>query len=1033
MAGKTKTKKPKTPKTRAQIWKRIVVLAAVWVICLAFAGINRSYLQEGPLNRYFPLDYPSESTVGNDGSVYVIDQSKQRVSAFTQDGRYRYQIYGGSRSESAFYSAEDVKTDEAGNLYVADTMLAIDGSAIERERILKFGPDGKYLSTVFDMAYEGDDRPITVGKIQGMTYADGHLRFVFAETGKLSLMQVSTSGGEAETVKEIACDTQYLISYAIGGQDQIYAVTKMADILRIEDDGTEIAVYEGEAHDTDEFFSIPWRITADSRGYLYFSDIGLRRIGYVAPDGQTGVAIERMDLEELGNNRIFYSLDVSFDDRLTTIADVDVYVKAPADGGETVLYGSGDGRTPILYSSQYVGFRLLVWAAAAVGLLALLGCLYWFGRLRIRFAFTEMARNNLLIVTVAVIIAGVCISSIMGQMQDQYAAQVMNNMSSVAELACRSLDAEDVEQINTPRDYTSDAYARVKADIQANFNSISGWNEGLYCVLNRVTENKTIYSCLYLEDTVGSVYPLDYDYYESDVYRSISDSGYGSEYQELYETGQQIRFDRIENVDGIWTYVLSPVFNDQGEVVAAMEVGTNLYAFQESNTAMLREMVFSIVSIIAIIILLFTEVTFLWYHRAARQKAIDEAADPDRKRRELAVYLIRPMIFVIFAADCMATAFLPMMASELAVPVGGISQEMMSAIPISTEVFVTAVFSFLGGFLIEKYGFRPVLLMGSILFTAGLFLAGFSDTVFFFIGAKAVIGVGMGLLLVGINSLAASYPEKESAEGFSFYNAGSQAGATVSTTIGSLLVAALGGYARVYFAAAAVSVISLVMMITLLRKDTIYPHKEAGPREERGKMNLFQFLFKKELLIFFLCAMVPYILCGYFLNYFLPLFADAQGMSETTIGQLFLINGICVIYLGPSLTAFVTGKLKSKWSVALAGGIYAATLILFYIFTGNGMVAAAALLFGIADSFGFSALSLYFSGLDAVKTFGSSKAMGVYSTFDNVSQTLGPFVFSAVYVLGVRRGILLLAAVYLVLLALYSLFGRKNAAESAGA
>ena len=167
-------------------------------------------------------------------------------------------------------------------------------------------------------------------------------------------------------------------------------------------------------------------------------------------------------------------------------------------------------------------------------------------------------------------------------------------------------------------------------------------------------------------------------------------------------------------MDGIWTYVLSPVFNDQGEVVAAMEVGTNLYAFQESNTAMLREMVFSIVSIIAIIILLFTEVTFLWYHRAARQKAIDEAADPDRKRRELAVYLIRPMIFVIFAADCMATAFLPMMASELAVPVGGISQEMMSAIPISTEVFVTAVFSFLGGFLVEKYGFRPVLVAGSI-------------------------------------------------------------------------------------------------------------------------------------------------------------------------------------------------------------------------------------------------------------------------------------------------------------------------------
>ena len=65
-----------------------------------------------------------------------------------------------------------------------------------------------------------------------------------------------------------------------------------------------------------------------------------------------------------------------------------------------------------------------------------------------------------------------------------------------------------------------------------------------------------------------------------------------------------------------------------------------------------------------------------------------------------------------------------------------------------------------------------------------------------------------------------------------------------------------------------------------------------------GKISIVRFLFKKELIIFFACAMIPYLFCGYFLNYFLPLFAESQGMAETAIGQLFLINGICVIYLG---------------------------------------------------------------------------------------------------------------------------------------
>lgn len=1001
-----------------RVYKKIILLSVLMAACIIFVGINARYLKENPLNRDFVLDYPSASTAGENGNIYVIDQSKQRVAAFTKEGNYLFQIPGGSRSAKSFYSADDLKVDSQGNVYVVDVVLSLDGTAIEKERIVKFDAKGRYCSTVCQIEYEEGNRPLTTGRIQGMALMEDGIYFVYNERDRLSLQKISADG-KSETVKTIPYDTKNLISFAIDKKDyKIYAVTKTADILKIEDDGTSQDIYKGEEHNSDEFFSIPWKIVTDTLGYLYFTDIGQRNIGYISPSGFVGIAIDREDQEQIGNNRIFYSLDISPKRVLTSVLSSDVCT-AQLYGNSAdipVRYGVDEGCIKTEYSDSYITVRGAVFLSALLAVLLLLLIIYQVTRLRIKIAVTEMAKNNFIIISVAVTIAVAAVPNIMDNMQEQYREQVMKNMCSVAELTCKSLDPEDVEAINKPQDYTSEAYGRVRADIQSSFSSSNGWNEGLYCVLNRVDPNKIIYSCLYLEDTIGAVYPLDYEYY-------------GLEYEELYETGKQIRFDWIENTDGIWSYVLSPVFNEDGEVIAAMEVGTNLYAFQEANNAMIRTMIFNVVSIVAIMILIFTELSFLWFYREKAGRAAEARAaageNMNEINRKLAVYIIRPMIFMIFMADCMATAFLPMLANQMAVPLWGIPAELMSAIPISTEVLLTAIFSFMGGFMLEKIGFRKMMIAGSILFTAGLTAVGCSASILPFIGAKAVIGIGVGLLLVSINTLVASYPPEESREGFSFYNSGSLAGLTVGTTVGSFLAVSLG-YLNVYFVAAAVSLVVLIMILNIFKKDTVYPDLKAEEGEDgTGKISIVRFLFKKELIIFFACAMIPYLFCGYFLNYFLPLFAESQGMAETAIGQLFLINGICVIYLGPSLTSMLTGRLKLKYTVILAGAIYIATLFLFFLFTGNGMVVASAFLFGIADSFGFSALSIYFSSLDTVKLFGSGKAMGVYSTFENISQTLGPFVFSAVFVLGIKQGIFAITVVYLILLVLYTLFGKK--------
>ena len=64
----------------------------------------------------------------------------------------------------------------------------------------------------------------------------------------------------------------------------------------------------------------------------------------------------------------------------------------------------------------------------------------------------------------------------------------------------------------------------------------------------------------------------------------------------------------------------------------------------------------------------------------------------------------------------------------------------------------------------------------------------------------------------------------------------------------------------------------------------------------------------------------------------------------------------------------------------------------------------------VADSFGLSMQAVYFSALPEVRLYGSGKAMGLNSAVESIAQTVGPMIFAAVLMLGVERGVMILAA-----------------------
>ena len=100
--------------------------------------------------------------------------------------------------------------------------------------------------------------------------------------------------------------------------------------------------------------------------------------------------------------------------------------------------------------------------------------------------------------------------------------------------------------------------------------------------------------------------------------------------------------------------------------------------------------------------------------------------------------------------------------------------------------------------------------------------------------------------------MIASYPAQDSRDGFSFYNSGSLAGLTVGTTIGSFLASFFGYFKSVFCGTAGISLAVLVMIVKIMKKDTIYPVLESGSEEETsGNLSIFQFLWKRNLPIFF--------------------------------------------------------------------------------------------------------------------------------------------------------------------------------------
>lgn len=951
--------------------KLALILGAACLLLAALCWVFRPLFTDAPFSTAYAFDGPSGVFPGESGRLYIIDQGKKTVLITDGQGKLLRSIDCGTDGDSEPYYASLVAEGADGSIYVADTRYAGQGTRISQERIFRYDADGENGTCIYLIDYEAieQEAPLQYGNILSLREENGALVFTRKTDNGLAVCQLDLASGRLQSAGYDLPGQYISDADAEPGTLRPIFTNRLGQVCTVTDGATEVLLDEGRTS---------WMLCAEE-GRIYYSDIAANAVlCYDLETGREEIVLEAPD--------ILYGVQTA-GGRLYTTDYMGYYM---LEDGEASYVDALTYSQPLL--------RCALWAALFLGGLLAVAVAYLLLAPALHRPKSELFQRMAIVLGVSL-----CMGCLVGyititQMVSNQKATVMEQLNLFCDILVENTDTEALTNIDSLADYKGEDFNQVKEPLDALTRM--GYENGMYYYYAIYsTDGEIIYTIMDFEETLPARYP---------VY------AYGEEgYTEVLAEGESVEFGGDVSSYGSWAFVLKPIRDAAGTPIAIMEVGTNLDDLDSQIQELVKEVALTILSMAVVLLMIIVEIIFYAEHR-------------ERKRKNLALpglaaqFPLRLLIFLAYLVDCMQDAFVSILANQLYTPILGIPQSVGAALPLSAQVFAAAVMAFLGGGLSRKAGVKKTLVGGFLLEITGCLLCGAGGTYFSLLGGKAVIGMGLGLIIVSLNAIAArGEDEAESAKAFTDISAGTLAGVTAGAGVGSIILS-FGHYSMVYFAGAAILLIGLALSFS--GRD----YKEAAVAKAKEEVGFFRFLFNRQVITFLLLMLLPFLMGLSFREYFFPIYAAELGMSETMIGRLYLICGLLVIYAGPQLTGKLIARLGGKWTVALASGLIIAAPLLYAAIPTLATTIVGVLLLSVAISFGYAAQSTYYSELPSVEHYGGGRAMGIYSLFENIGQTIGPMIYGLAMMLGYRSGLGIIGGAMLALLLLFLICNGKK-------
>ena len=381
----------------------------------------------------------------------------------------------------------------------------------------------------------------------------------------------------------------------------------------------------------------------------------------------------------------------------------------------------------------------------------------------------------------------------------------------------------------------------------------------------------------------------------------------------------------------------------------------------------------------------------------------------DVKENRLLDY-VKPVFFLGVLAEHMTYAFLPQYIQQAAIN-SNISEAYVTA-PFFGFYLTFALALIPAGHLAKRIGTRPLMYMGLMLAGCGIGAVTLTDNFWTIAIARAVSGVGQGMLFIGIQSylLAVASPQRKTqASAIIVY--GFQGGMISGMAVGSLLVSSMGTNG-VFTLSAIIAFVAALYCLCAVPKVTSDSGTEVADNNLLG--GLGSAIRNAQFVNTMMTIGVPAkaVLTGV-VTYALPLLLAKALYEQADIGQIIMIYAISVViaskFIAPYVDRFGSARdvLFYGTMISAAGlgiisygglniqelsvnmGAQASTI---FLLIGIGMV-------GVAHGFINAPVVTFVADSELAHRIGAGTATATYRFVERLGHIMGPVIMGILFTL----------------------------------
>jgi MFS family permease len=306
------------------------------------------------------------------------------------------------------------------------------------------------------------------------------------------------------------------------------------------------------------------------------------------------------------------------------------------------------------------------------------------------------------------------------------------------------------------------------------------------------------------------------------------------------------------------------------------------------------------------------------------------------------------------------------------------------------------LFSFPIGILIDRLGFKRLMLASAFFFTAAPLCYLFVINPYWLIPLRFFHGFATAILgPVAATAISRIYFKNKGAK-LGAYSSITLIGRTIAPAVGGFIIsyfaaqhfAALFTYRAVYIAAFIASLPVLVLAISLKKIETESKSDEAKLKMQDFTDGLKYFFSNRLLFSTALIEMAIYFAYG-ILETFLPVYLKNNGYEASLIGLIFSIQ-IITLAVSKPLFGHMADRIDKRTQIIIGILLIGVASMAIVSVQNIVLIILASIIFGLGMSIATSATSIYVADIANRENLGSS--MGALSSIMDVGQSSGPLI-----------------------------------------